>query len=115
MKNRILWIKKGKSKPPLVGQSVHINDRTWLTIPRDVYAAMGKPERVDIAVVPDQGRVMITPGTEWSVFSRTGKSSPQISLLTALRRIGIEHVTPGRRGYILDNDRLGVELLSYGG
>ena len=115
MNRRLIWVKKGKTSPSALEDGIHINDRTWLTLPRDVYAAMGSPERVDIAIVPDQGRVMITPGTEWSVFSRNGRSSPQISLLAALRRAGIESLAPGRRGYNVDNGRLGVELLCYGG
>lgn len=110
---RVVWIDRTGKSRSMTGDSLHISDRGTLTMTREVYDALGRPERVDIAVVPDQGRIMIQPGKDWSVFSRKGRSSPQVSLMTALRSIGIKDVEPGKRSHTLVDGRLFVNILTW--
>lgn len=111
---RIVWIQHGSSRPvPIAPDSLHISDRGTLTMTSEVYDRLGRPERVDIAIVPDQGRIMIEPGKEWSVFSRKGRNSPQISLMPALRQAGISGISPGKRSHTLVDGKLFVNVLTW--
>ena len=110
---RVVWIDRGGKSRSTSGDSLHVSERGTLTMTREVYDALGRPERVDIAVVPDQGRIMIQPGKDWSVFSRKGRNSPQVSLMTALRSVGIKDVAPGKRAHTLVDGRLFVSVLTW--
>lgn len=110
---RVTWIDHGKRARTGTGDSLHISERGTLTMTREVYDGLGRPERVDIAIVPDQGRIMIKPGKEWSVYSRKGRNSPQISLMPALQCVGIVDVAPGKRSHTLVDGTLFVNVLTW--
>lgn len=74
-----------------------ISDRGVLTLSKDVWETIGNATSVSITADRRYGSICIKPEGKSSVYSRKGRVSPQISLGSALRELGIDRVVPGRR------------------
>ena len=87
---------------------LQISDRGVLTLSKAVWETLGGVENVTVTADRRYGSITIEPGGKNSLFSRKGRTSPQVSLGTALRELGIKQVVAGRREIGHANDSLTI-------